>query len=112
MDMDPFVAASRGSAPVTPTTAAPTQPLNAGSSTENSPSGPKNGIRDKNSADVLAEELDSLELVGGGGKEEDKEGAEGEREEKEELRAEDWQLLDLCFGFPLFDTQLNQQVCC
>ena len=78
---------------------------------------PANGIKDKLSAEMLASELDaldgetenvnsdkmSLDLKGEASEESVSQGA---------VQVENqWQLLDLCFGIPLFDPQLNKDVC-
>ena len=76
--------------------------------------GPTNGKVTKEQADLLAEELDSIaepkdreskikEMTldvgaGGGGKE-------------KKRRVPEWKLLDINFGVPLFDADLNKDVC-
>ncbi|KAK7508153.1 hypothetical protein BaRGS_00000392 [Batillaria attramentaria] len=79
---------------------------------------PANGITDQLSAEMLASELDaldsdtsvkrdkmSLDLKDGGG-----EGVVVGSQPEVFVDGE-WQLLDLCFGIPLFDPQLNKDVC-
>ncbi|XP_076462522.1 protein FAM91A1-like [Babylonia areolata] len=86
---------------------------------------PANGIKDKVSADMLASELDALQEEsggGGGGGQRDKmaldlggagEGGEGggRGDGGGGLEEDQWWLLDVCFGIPLFHPQLNKDVC-
>lgn len=87
---------------------------------------PANGITDELSAEMLASELDALDNDGQIGKREKmsldlKEvGGVGPPVGRnrnvasspgEVFTEGDWQLLDLCFGIPLFDPQLNKDVC-
>ena len=79
--------------------------------------GPANGITDKISAEMLASELDALdqsEIVNDSSKLDKSEGERsegGERGKSEELVENDWQVLDLCFGIPLFNPSLNKDIC-
>lgn len=88
---------------------------------------PSNGLTDELSAEMLASELDaldnttalpnrenmSLELkapVGSVMQENNRCNGPG-RAHLEAFNEADWQLLDMCFGIPLFDPQLNKEVC-
>lgn len=92
-----------------------------------SPEPPHNGLKDKASADVLASEIDSIdsELFPSAERTEvqklkDKmsldldqnEQGEGQNEvSPDQLKEDDWVLLDCNFGIPLFDSSLNKEVC-
>ncbi|XP_061181640.1 protein FAM91A1-like [Saccostrea echinata] len=80
---------------------------------------PCNGVKDQQSADVLAMEIDMLELES-----EPKENSIAQplnRNLKLDLskkqvscdvsKEEDWALLDCYFGIPLFDSYLNKEIC-
>ncbi|GFO05062.1 protein fam91a1 [Plakobranchus ocellatus] len=107
------------------------------SSNNNSPQLlPKNGFHDSNAQDVLKSELDDLEDVFGGGsktanEEQGRERAVGSKgslsldlkpgapseapgpvsKPVDVLKEGDWMLLDLCYGMPLFNIQLNKAIC-
>ena len=78
---------------------------------------PANGIKDKVSAEMLASELDALDgepqSVKRDGMSLDlKPEAVSEVGGQGDAQIEShWHLLDLCFGIPLFDPQLNKEVC-
>ena len=78
---------------------------------------PANGIKDKVSAEMLASELDALDGESQSVKRDgmsldlkqetaSEEGGQGDAQIESH-----WHLLDLCFGIPLFDPQLNKDVC-
>lgn len=90
-----------------------------------SPESPHNGLKDKACAAVLASEIDSIdsELFPSPERTEvqklkdkmsldlDKQG-EGQNEvSPDQLKEDDWVLLDCNFGIPLFDSSLNKEVC-
>ena len=82
--------------------------LRLSESEPNDSSFPTNGKVKKESADLLEEELDSLEI--------DNKAKPpmtlGVQEMKvEPRRPPNWVLLDLTFGVPLFDADLNKEVC-
>ncbi|GFS21352.1 protein FAM91A1 [Elysia marginata] len=110
------------------------------SSNNNSPQLlPKNGFHDSHAKDVLKSELDDLDDVFGEGKNRDGQqvsenqpadavsrpegslhldlGAGSSNESPppktgmDTLKEDEWILLDLCYGLPLFQTQLNKAVC-
>ncbi|XP_012942725.1 protein FAM91A1 [Aplysia californica] len=140
MISDPSVPSSgadeSASAAAAMATSAQSDTTASGSATEMSDSDlallPHNGIKDKHSAEVLTSELDSLEAAGAGGGGDGGAGKAGlhldvksqelkdsaassslssSSRSAEPLKEEEWLLLDLCFGLPLFDTALNRQVC-
>jgi hypothetical protein len=89
-------------------------------------SSPANGIKDKLSAEMLASELDALEddassgdhselrMTGGEGEGKQHRTCQGRSQEvkgQESLVEGQWQLLDVYFGIPLFNPQLNKDVC-
>lgn len=104
----------------------PLQPSSSNISVSDTPSSedvfgsPANGIKDTLSAEMLASELDALDdnisqaskhekmnlkLEGVG------EGRVHEVKSQESLMESQWQLLDVCFGIPLFNPRLNKDVC-
>ncbi|ESP05148.1 hypothetical protein LOTGIDRAFT_227830 [Lottia gigantea] len=78
---------------------------------------PSNGIKDAESAQVLASELDSLDLDTTSPESKTKENLtldlDSDRSKKscEYLEESEWLILDCVFGIPLFDTKLNNEVC-
>lgn len=90
---------------------------------------PHNGIKDRQSAQDLEKELDSLEnnnthALSDSGSVALKSNfslavqgshtlvtKETKTKSPESLKEEEWLLLDLCFGLPLFNTNLNKEVC-
>ncbi|KAK7100158.1 protein FAM91A1-like [Littorina saxatilis] len=74
---------------------------------------PANGITDKVSAEMLASELDALDGESQGQKPEKMSlDLKNKRRGGGDFQNEDhWFLLDLFFGIPLFDPQLNKDVC-
>ena len=129
LDGDPFVAASNSSARkinASPPKSVPKDATPASASMQ-SDSDPTNGIKNQHCADVLASELDSLDQAAAGSSGNSATGkadlhldvsapelggsaASSVPEESESVKTEEWMLLDLCYGLPLFDTQLNKQV--
>ncbi len=80
--------------------------------------GPTNGKVSKEQADLLAEELDSIADPAPEQKDRERKikemtldvGAGGGGKEKK-TRVPEWKLLDINFGVPLFDADLNKDVC-
>lgn len=77
---------------------------------------PLNGLKDKSSAAVLASEIDLLE------QESTQKGDNSDvpteklqnldlKEETESLVEDEWCLLDCYFGIPLFEPNINKQIC-
>ena len=77
---------------------------------------PINGLKDKKSADMLANEIDLLDL-NNSDKREFSESPNKPEElnslhlEEETLDEEEWCLLDCYFGIPLFEPSINKDVC-
>ena len=112
----------------TPHLAAPPSAHAVSSTDTSSTSSPKNGIKDKESAQMLASELDNLEesIEGNGSKElptspdrskltlnvGDKQLISNHHPQQTcETMEREWMLLDCCYGIPLFNANVNQQVC-
>lgn len=94
---------------------------------------PKNGFHDSHAKDVLTSELDDLDNVFGDVSVSEKEPARSASHQENSchlkletesnhqpltvktvpdvLKEDEWLLLDLCYGLPLFNTQLNKAVC-
>ena len=80
---------------------------------------PKNGIKDSASAEMLASEIDSLDdatqsILSSPDRSKlrlDVGETEPSVEQREADVESEWVLLDCCFGIPLFDALVNQQVC-
>ena len=132
LDGDPFVMAANSTTKVSfssvTNTSETSPPEEFELTPETSDSSPKNGIKDDHCAQVLASELDSLDLDQVSDSKDmptalektslhlnvsshNSSNAATVQKSEESLKEEEWLLLDLCYGLPLFDTQLNQQVC-
>ncbi|XP_013401437.1 protein FAM91A1 [Lingula anatina] len=79
--------------------------------------GPENGIKDSSAADTLAFELDSLGNESSDTRKEEQltldlnATLDGSNTAEHFGDENDWMILDCCFGLPLFDSQVNKDVC-
>lgn len=67
-------------------------------------SSPINGIKDSSCAEILREELDSMEATV-------QDPSNPVVTQSEKWNESDWTILNVDFGIPLFDSQLNREVC-
>lgn len=77
---------------------------------------PLNGVKDKTSAEMLATEIDllALESPSKGDKSDSpvvKPSSLDIKDEAESLTENEWCLLDCYFGIPLFEPNINKQIC-